>query len=311
MAGLLLPERLHRHIPASPPEPITLQYRDANGCTAILPTVTLTQPPVLALSLNAKTDVANCFGDATGSITVTGSGGNPGYQYSVNGGAFSAGTASQTFPNLTAGTYSIIIKDANGCSVTLPTVTITQPAPVTLVLASQTNVDCNGASTGSISVTAGGGIPAYDYSVNGGAFAAGTASQTFNSLAAGTYTIRVRDSKGCIITLPTVTLTQPPALVLTFAGSQNISCNAGSDGQITLNITGGTPAYSYQVNGGAFSVVSTNPLVISGLAAGTYNIIVKDANGCTQPLPTLTLTQPPALAYFPHLSDQCVVQRTQ
>jgi gliding motility-associated-like protein len=268
--------------------------RDANGCTQTLPTVTLTQPTVLAISLSSKTDIANCFGDATGQIVTSVTGGTSPYQYSVNGSAFASGSG--TFTGLTAGTYNIIVQDAKGCTATLATVTITQPPQLTITLNSQTDIDCNGGNTGSITVNTAGGTSGYEYSVNGGTFTAGSANQTFSNLTAGTYSIIVRDAKGCTQTLPTVTLTQPPVLAISLASQTNISCNAGNDGSITVNISGGTAGYQYSVNGGAFTAVSATPLVLNNLTAGTYNIIIRDSKGCSQTLPTVTLTQPTVLA---------------
>ena len=269
-----------------------ITVKDANGCTQSLPAITITQPAALSFTLTSQTNVG-CNGQSTGQIVTAVSGGTSPYQYSVNGGAFAAGTG--TFSNLAAGTYDLTIKDANSCTVTLPTITLTQPAALSFTLISQTNITgCAGDATGQIVTAVSGGASPYQYSVNGGAFATG--SGTFASLTAGTYNIIVKDANGCTVTLPTVTLTEPPALAISLVTSQNISCNAGTDGQITFSVSGGTAGYDYQVNGGAFSPVGSNPLTLSNLVAGTYTITVRDAKGCLKSLPAVTLTQPALLA---------------
>jgi large repetitive protein len=266
--------------------------RDVNGCTQALSTVILTEPLALLVNLTSKTDVVNCFGDNSGSITVSASGGTSPYEYSLNSGAFAAGSPSQTFPNLTAGIYNIIVRDSKGCQTPLAPVVVGQPSQLAVSLSSQTNILCNGSTTGNFTVNASGGTPGYEYSLNGGAFTTGSPSQTFNSLAAGTYNLVVRDSKGCTQTLPTVTIIQPTALQLSFVSSQNISCNGGNNGQIVLSPSGGTTPYEFSLNGGAFTAGTGT---FNNLTAGTYSVVVRDVNGCTQSSPALTLTQPPAL----------------
>jgi hypothetical protein len=268
----------------------TIVVRDANGCTATLAPVTITQPTQLAISLTAKKDIEGCFGEDSGEIVVAVNGGTPGYEYSVNSGAFTAGTG--TFPNLAAGTYTITVRDSQGCQISLAPVSITQPDVLTASIGSQTNISCNGGSTGNIVVSASGGTPGYTYSINGAAFAAGTG--TFSNLAAGDYTIRVRDSRSCEITLPTVTLTQPALLTIALSSKTDVTtCFGDATGEISVTAGGGTGPYSYSVNSGAFAPGTG---AFSNLTAGTYTVVVRDANNCTATLAPVTVTQPTQVA---------------
>src|SRR5207247_406961 len=174
--------------------------KDAHGCTTTQP-VTITQPASgVSASISSQTNVA-CFGASTGSVTVSASGGTSPYTFSKDGVTFGA---SGTFSNLAAGSYTVTVKDANGCTTTQP-VTITQPAAaVSASISSQTNVACFGGSTGSVTVAGSGGTTPYTFSIDGVNF--GT-SGTFSNLAAGSYTLTVKDANGCSTTQP-VTITE-------------------------------------------------------------------------------------------------------
>ncbi len=256
----------------------TITVKDANGCTTTV-AVTITQPSAFTGSITSQTNVL-CNGGNTGSVTVAGSGGTPGYTYSINGITFQA---SSTFNGLAAGSYTITIKDANNCIVTVP-LTISQPIPVTGSITSQTNVLCRGANTGSVTVAGANGTPGYTYSIDGITF---QVSGTFSNLIAGVYTITVKDANGCTSTV-SVTITQPATAVAGIINSQtNVLCKGGSTGSVTVTGTNGTPGYTYSIDGITFVASGT----FGGLAAGTYTITVKDANGCTTTL-GVTITEP-------------------
>ena len=214
-----------------------------------------------------------CNGNSTGSIDLTPSGGTPSYTY-----AWSSGATSQDVSNLAAGTYMVTVTDAGGCSQTT-SVTLTQPTALVLTN-TQTNVLCNGNSTGSIDLTVSGGTPAYTYSWTGG-----VTTQDRTNLAAGTYTVTVTDANGCSKT-NSVTITQPSVLSLSTT-QNNVLCNTA--GSIDLMVSGGTPAYTYSWSNGP----TTQD--VSNLAAGTYTVTVTDANNCTKTT-SVTITQASALS---------------
>src|SRR5207244_1258244 len=260
--------------------PYTVTVKDSKGCTTTQP-VTITQPAsALGPSISAQTNVA-CFGGSTGSVTVAGSGGTSPYSYAIDGVTFGV---SGTFNNLAAGPYTVTVKDANGCTTTQPA-TITQPASALgSSISAQTNVACFGGSTGSVTVAGSGGTGPYSYAIDGVTFGI---SGTFNNLAAGPYTVTVKDSKGCTTTQP-VTITQPASALGSSISSQtNVACFGGSTGSVTVAGSGGTSPYSYAIDGVTFGVSGT----FNNLAAGPYTVTVKDANGCTTTQP-VTITQP-------------------
>jgi hypothetical protein len=253
---------------------------DANTCQTTQ-NFTITQPTVLVATAGAQTNVL-CNGGANGSATVSVTGGTGTYTYSW---APSGGTAA-TASGLVAGTYTVTVKDANLCQTT-QSFTITQPAALVATAGAQTNVNCRGDFTGSATVSVTGGTGAYTYAW---APSGGTAA-TASGLAAGTYTVTVTDANGCIDT-QSFTITQPLAVLATTAGTvNNVSCNGGANGSAAVNVTGGTTPYTYNWDGTPIGDGTAN---ISGLAAGTYNVTITDANNC-QTTRSFTITQPTAL----------------
>ncbi|GAB4131787.1 MAG: hypothetical protein Fur0041_02490 [Bacteroidia bacterium] len=234
----------------------TVTVTDANGCTDTA-SVTIFEPTQLTAT-TTQVDVL-CFGNSTGSATVSAAGGTPVYSYSWTSG----GTAA-TENNLAAGSYTCTITDANGCTTTA-SVTITEPPQLT---ATTTQVDelCFGGTNGSATVTPAGGSPAYTYLWTSG----GTAA-TESNLAAGSYTCTITDANGCTTTA-SVTLTEPTAVVAS-ATAVDAHCNQ-SDGSATGSATGGTGSYTYTW------LPSGSGATLSNIPAGSYSVIVTDANGC-------------------------------
>jgi len=259
----------------------TVTVTDANSCF-VTTSVTLTQP---AAALSVSTTQVNvlCFGNSTGSATATPSGGTAPYTYSWD---TTPVQTTATASALAAGTYTVIITDANSCTITT-NVTITQPATgMSGSVTSQTNVLCFGNSTGSVTVSGAGGTAPYEYSLNAGAYGP---SGTFGSLAAGTYTVTVRDATlSCTFDVP-VTITQPAADLSATATKADVACFGGVTGTATAVPAGGTGPYTYSWN---TTPVQTTVTAI-GLGIGTYTVTVTDANSCTTTA-SAAITQPAA-----------------
>ena len=260
----------------------SIVVQDANGCTATS-AITVADATGPALASVPFTNVI-CFGGNTGSITINANGGTGALQYSINGGTTYQGGIS--FNNLTAGTYNIVVQDANGCTVTT-TVNVTEP-PQIVFNTNQQNTTCSN-SNGSITINANGGTGILQYSINGGVNF--QASNVFNGNAAGSYTVVVQDANGCTAT-STISITDAPSPIINAAPATNVSCNAGSNGSITVNASGGTGALQYSINGGTTFQPSNT---FNGLTAGNYTVVVQDANGCTVSLP-VNITEPSALS---------------
>ena len=228
--------------------------------------VTIIQPASsLGGSIASQINVF-CFGNNSGSVTVSGTGGTPPYSYKIGTGAYQP---TGTFGTLTAGVYTVTIQDANLCTFSVP-VTILQPAAsLGGSIAAQTNVTCSGSANGSVTVAGKGGTPLYMYSLNGGTY---QSSGLFSGLAASTYTISVRDANLCTSNV-SVTITEPAILAISSVFT-NATCPDEPDGSITLTITGGTQPYKTIWADG---VSTPNRLNIPD---GTYSIVATDVNGC-------------------------------
>ena len=272
----------------------TVIVKDANGCTKNL-AVAITEPvTVLGCSITTQTNVL-CKGNATGSVTVAGSGGTGAYTYSINGGA--TWQASGTFGSLGAASYTVIVKDANGCTKN-QAITITEPLfALNSSITSQTNVLCKGNATGSVTVTGSDGAGGYSYSINGGA--TWQVVGTYGALAAGAYTVTVKDADGCTKN-QAVAITEPVvALGSSISSQTNVLCKGNSTGSVTVAGSGGTGGYTFSIDGGATWQAGAT---FGTLAAGVYTVIVKDVNGCTKNQ-AVTISEP-AVALGSSLTSQ-------
>ena len=218
------------------------------------------------LNLTSSQTNISC-GNNFGSATVNPSGGGPPYTYVWSPSGGNAATAT----GLSAGTYTVIVTDAGGCSSNAIFNIISSASGVTATNM-HTDVKCFGMSNGSAGVVASGGNSPYTYVWN---TTPPQTSPTLSNLPAGTYSCLITDASGCSAG-QSVTIIQPPPMSIS-ATSTPASC-AGSDGSASATASGGVAPLTY--------FWLTNPAQttpgISNLSAGTYNVIITDANSCTQ-----------------------------
>ncbi len=268
----------------------TASVTDSNGCT-VTDTFTLSTPTGPSATIDATSDL--CFDsvdDAT--LIVNATGGQTPYEFSINGGPFGP---SNTFANLIPNTtYTIVVRDAYGCTFTLPAQTI---APqLTLSAALTKDIDCTATPDALITGTIVGGTAPYTYevSLNGGGYLPGgpVIANPFTYLTAtpGDYRFRITDNTGCQTESGVVTVNaagNPTATV----NQLNPTCNGLTNGSVEIIPSDGSGGYTFSFNGSAFTTQSSYP----NLGAGTYTFIVRDSNECTFN-GTVDLTEPTALA---------------
>jgi len=264
---------------------------DQNLCSTSLTGITIKQAP--AVSVGYQMTNPGCNGN-DGTISAFRIGGVydgvTSIQYKLDGAAAAVPyQSSGAFTGLSAGNYTVTVKDSKGCTGSTA-ITLTQAA--TLVFTPNgynINVSsCGDGSDGAIVTTVSGGVApyTYTYTLNGVVQHGISSLQTFGFgglLPNVQYNINVTDSKGCSIS-KSVTLSQAstPTAIIAYRG--DVTCIGGNDGFMTIGyFAGGVPGYMYSSNGGRTYQDSYRFL---NLVAGTYNVVVKDSKGCTSaPVP--------------------------
>lgn len=226
--------------------------------------------------VNSSITNASCNGSSNGAINVNISGGTAPFSYS-----WSNNATTQNISNITAGTYSCIITDANNVSVNTGNITITEPS---LILPNVTNGHplCS-YNLGTAIATPSGGAGNYSYAWN----TTTATTATITNLAAGMHTVTVTDQDGCTAT-QTVSINLPPSPIASSANITNVVCNGGNTGSINLSLTNaiGNPTYTWSNQS-----TSEDP---TGLIAGNYIVTITDSNGCTHSN-NFNITEPAAI----------------
>ena len=237
---------------------------DANGCQSVAQVV-IEDPDPISLSLQLVND-ATCPGACDGSATVIASGGTLPYTFSWS----PSGGTQPTETGLCAGTYTVTVTDANGCSEQV-TVVVNEPDPI-VINTNTLAASCNGLCDGEAYAVATGGSGGFTYQWND---LANTANDTVTGLCAGTYTIVVTDIAGCMDSVD-VTISEPDSINISIT-VEGASCNGDCDGSAIAIAVGGNSPYTYQWNDPNSTLNDT----ISGLCSGIYSLVVTDSLGCT------------------------------
>jgi len=247
----------------------------SNGtCTATAASVVISEPSsIVAISSQVATDIT-CNNVNDGSIVITAAGGTGTLQYSIDNGNIY--TTISTFQNLAGGSYIIKVKDANNCVTTGATRTINNPPAINIQNEVKTDILCKGINSGSIVVSAVGGTGTLSYSKDNGTTYLNNAG-SFTSLAAGFYTIKVKDTKNCLVTGSTFEIVEPTVLALTQIDVTPVSTCSAVDGQIDITATGGTGILTYSLGGTVYQSANS----FGPLPRGNYKVFVKDNNLCT------------------------------
>lgn len=259
---------------------------DIYNCGPKTALFTITEPPVLAVSLAGKTNVL-CYGDATGVITINNTGGTLPYTYAWNGpNGFSS--TNQNLTHLIAGTYNLIITDHSGCTQNL-TETITQNSEI-IITATSTPIICYNDNNASINIAVSGGVGPYQISWSN--LGNGT---SMDNLSAGDYLVTITDALNCIKTL---NVNIPEAPIFTIRPVvKNISCFGAKNGSIKLNLVGGIAPIKLTWSDNSSSGTERN-----NLAPGTYTVTIVDAKPCTI-TKTFIIIEPQLLALSANVTN--------
>jgi hypothetical protein len=286
---------------------ITVGVTDGNGCYAES-TVTITQPTALSLTGTPSLSIEgshniNCFGGATGSIALNVSGGVAPYTYTwttIGGSGLTAGAANQT--GLTEGTYTVLVRDANGCEIG-DSWTLSQPTALSVTAVTDDALigTCIGSDAQLTATPAGGvpGIPGYTYSWTpaAGLSATNIANPVAKPSSTTTYTVVVTDANGCTATSNVLVAVAPPLSATASATDLTIGTCITSTSTLNVAASGGEAPYTYlwdnETTLTPASGDTQNP-VAKPAATTTYTVTVTDANNC-QTTAQVTITVLPEL----------------
>jgi gliding motility-associated-like protein len=262
------------------------------------------EPDTLNLSLTPSIyaggwNVTGCVNDGTIDLTV--SGGVAGYTYDWDIDGTGDFDDSEDLSNLLPGWYNIQVVDANGCLIN-DSIFLAAPPALTSTTSVTTDyngqdVSCQGASDGGVDVTALNGTPGYTFEWTDAQGNVISTNSFVNGVPAGWYYVLATDQNFCTAFDSIEVIDAPPLtsniIVSSNYNGQDISCFGASDGSIDFTVNGGTPTYAFQWTDDQGNIVGTNE-DLSGIPAGTYNVVMNDLNGCLIDT-NITLTEPPLL----------------
>jgi gliding motility-associated-like protein len=246
-----------------PADTFTVTITDTNNCV-LLDTAIITQPPLLEIAL-VGTNV-KCHGENTGAIDLTIVGGTP--PYAVQ---WSNGSVTEDLQDLFNGEYAVTVTDANNCIV-IDTILITQPDRPLSAVSETVNATCFGENDGRLLIVVDGGTSPYNY-----LWSTGGTTRIIEELLAGFYVVTVTDTNACVL-IDSFEVTQPDKIEI-IPTITDVSCYGFSDGDVELEILGGTPPFRYKWTNSLFQIsVITRDL--TDIPTDTYTIEIVDSNGC-------------------------------
>jgi gliding motility-associated-like protein len=247
----------------------SLVVSDASACQSETFNFEVFEPSPITISIEDLQDLS-CDESGDGSIEVSASGGVGTFSY-----LWDDLTALPIIESLDTGSYTVTVTDQNTCDTTA-TFFVDQPDTLSLQTIQQTDVDCFGASTGSLNLSASGGSSNYNFSVspNSATQSVNTNTLTLTDLSAQDYTVQIVDDNNCMFE-QLYTIVQNDEIAASFSSVYE-SCNL-NNATITATVSGGTPNYSYSWGG-----LSDTTLMIDSLPGGfTYNLTVQDDLNCS------------------------------
>ena len=270
----------------------TVVASDINGCKTNA-SKTLSEPAQLQTNItvlsNFNGQPISCANAADARLNASASGGTPPFSYE-----WDTGPVTAELGGLGAGTYTVLGRDANGCT-DMSEATIADPPRVVATISGASNyngfgVSCFGSTDGYLLASGTGGTGKYLFAWEGSS----NPSALYENLAKGTYKVTVSDQNGCSNTIEAMIL-EPDPLSINAWETKDVSCYGAEDGQIHLSPTGGAGEYTFSIS----NIIRQNEPVLSGLKAGLYEPVVHDVNGCSQSIRITVIEPPPITIEFP------------
>ncbi len=245
----------------------TVTVTDAQGCSRERSRL-LTDPISVQFDVNAQN--VSCADEADGLIRLENLQGPNPESFTIRLRDSAMAEADSLIENLAAGTYTVIVEDAEGCS---QSTDVSIGAPLALTAEVEvSDLRCFEGADGSASASVSGGVPPYTYD-----WSNGNQEAIARGLPAGNYSLTITDTNGC--TLEEAIRIDNPPLLESGIQTKDVSCAGLSNGEIIVNPTGGEAPYTYSLDNSNFS----NSNTFRGLSAGAYSVFVRDRRGCTFP----------------------------
>ena len=251
---------------------------DANNCVSDT-VIQISEP--LELNISYSYTEPSCYGYSDGVLIGYAYGGTPNYSFFWNN------VFGDSLNNTTAGNYQLIVEDANSCTDTMMIV-LDQPDELDLseIINMHQDVSCYGYLDGEVQLSVTGGQPTYSFTQMTGLT---QSSGLFVGLAAGNYTFVVTDANSCTDSI-IINITEPTPIILSedLNQHQDVVCFNGNDGQLSVSASGGTPFYTYTLNG----VNSQNFGLYTNLTSSNYQLLATDINSCVSDTFEIIISEP-------------------
>lgn len=260
-------------------ESYSVLLTDRFGCTEE-GTILVESPDEVGAEIIEFSNVS-CFNEGDGELLITGTGGTGAYSYlwDVNAGASTAAQIS----DLRKGSYAVTITDENGC-IGFNRFAIEEPRPLSMDFR-VIDVSCFGGSDGRAEALVQGGVGPYNYS-----WTNNVSEQAIEGAVSEQYNVTVTDANGCIL-IDSTKIEEPEEPIMSTVEVEDVSCNNGQNGRVSVSASGGSGFYTYSIDGTEYTSSET----FTNLPAGNYTIFVNDFRGCGDTLPEFVILEPAEL----------------
>lgn len=277
----------------------TVVVTDEMGCEVETEAIIIDNPLFLSASASSD-DQVSCHNASDAILVVIPYGGTGQLMYELYddlSGELLITQYSNVFTDLPAGEYYVVVSDEMECSFTTNTQEILNPPPITASIRADSQVSCYNDENGTITILASGGTGTLTYSLNGGN---PQLSNIFSGLSAGTYMVEIVDEMECKLVIDAIIIDNPPMLEAYSEGSEQVSCQGGADGIVTVYAMGGTGEYTYSLNGG----IPQSSNIFENLISGSYTVEVVDEMGCSVMTYPVVIENPSMLSAYVEADTQ-------
>ncbi|HMR17604.1 MAG TPA: SprB repeat-containing protein, partial [Mariniflexile sp.] len=219
-----------------------VHVKDAYGCIKSTPVLVISSDPIPTITASTSNQCTVTEGNFSIDVALATPGMSP-HSYSINGGAFQTRVAPFTISNLSSGTHTIEVKDANGCG---NVVVVTIEAPLGLIPTVSTMPTCND-DDGIITLAGSGGSGSYIYTINSSAPSISISGNVISGVPSGTYTVTITDAITTCTETVSIVLPSATKPIITTVSPTAVTCFGDNNGTVQLSVSGYVGPYTYQI----------------------------------------------------------------